>query len=665
MSKFLFRTPASFCSVFNKTRSFSSITPLVNRSIQKKNHNLQKLINSVELVRQVPNIALTENRFLHYNSSNPFENEEPDSSDRYPKRSYRDQDRDFTNSGYENRSYREENRPYRDQNRSFRDQDRSFGDRDRSFRNQRDSRRDQNSYDEDNYGNRSFSNNFGNLEERDWGKVKLVRLNKNIYNPHEKVTQRSQEEIKAFRDENQIKIVNDDNKRSIPNPILEFEEGGFSQEILSKLQNLGFNRPMPIQAQAWPIVMSGLDLIGIGETGSGKTLGFMLPALMHIINHPERQTKKRYSNGPIALVIAPTRELAQQIESVARKFGQGSDRIRSTCLFGGASKGPQIRDLESGVDLAIATPGRLIDLIESNCTSLERCSYVVLDEADRMLDMGFEPQIRKILGQIRPDRQMLMWSATWPEDVRELAEDFLIPAHSGDTEQYVQLNIGSTELQAAQTIKQNIEIFSGTDSRDRIRRLLELLDKDSPDSRSDQKVLVFAETKKDVDFLERILRREGHNASSIHGGKTQNQRDTVLSRFRTGQTPILIATDVAARGIDVNDIRCVINYEFPRNIEDYVHRIGRTGRAGKSGVSYAFFSEDDYKKAKDLIKVLRKAQQEVPEALQEMANPVSKRRGQNDNSFNRGRRFDGDSRRYSRDFASQMRRAKIDLLYEE
>ena len=327
-------------------------------------------------------------------------------------------------------------------------------------------------------------------------------------------------------------------------------------------------------------------------------------------------------DGPIVLVLAPTRELAQQIQEVAQEFGRTS-RIKNTCVFGGAPKGPQLRDLEHGCEIVIATPGRLIDFLEMGKTNLRRCTYLVLDEADRMLDMGFEPQIRKILRQIRPDRQMLLWSATWPDDVKDLANDFLIPAHSGNAEPYVQLNIGSIDLQAAQTIKQNIEIFSGMNERNRTNRLLELLNEISGNSNNEiEKTLIFAETKKDVDFLERILRREGHNVSSIHGGKTQMQRDSVLSRFRNGFTPILIATDVAARGIDVSDIKYVINYEFPRNVEDYVHRIGRTGRAGKSGTSYAFFSESNYKLAKPLIKILKKAQQEIPDELMEMATPI-------------------------------------------
>ena len=401
----------------------------------------------------------------------------------------------------------------------------------------------------------------------------------------------------------------------------------------------------------------------------------MLPALEILYS-----TKFTQNKGTGLLVITPTRELAQQIQNVAIQFGKGRNRIRSVAVFGGANKGSQIRALDEGVDLVVATPGRLIDLLSSGVTSLGSCSYLVLDEADRMLDMGFEPQIRKIVGQIRPDRQMLLWSATWPEDVRELAEDFLDAAHSDKAEDYVHLNIGSIELQAAPSIQQNIEVITGANfGTAKQRRLLEFLENfrkgDVPETGNSGRILIFAQTKKDVDFLERIIRREGHNASSIHGGKTQMQRDSVLDRFRSGRTPILIATDVAARGLDVNDIECVINFEFPQNIEDYVHRIGRTGRAGKSGYALTFLGENDGKIASKLIRLLQKAEQKIPTELEDL---VSRYRGSNTQSkgqYQMGERSfaqrhqnpytqsgDYGKPRYAKDFV--RRNKKYDLNYE-
>lgn len=209
--------------------------------------------------------------------------------------------------------------------------------------------------------------------------------------------------------------------------------------------NLGFTKPTSIQSQGWPIALSGQDMVGIAHTGSGKTLGYMLPALIHIKN--QQPLEKR--DGPIALVLAPTRELAQQIQRVAYPFCKSAE-VRNTCVYGGASKVKQSFELQQGVEILIATPGRLIDLLENNVLNLKRCTYLVLDEADRMLDMGFEPQIRKIIGQIRPDRQTLMWSATWPDEVRNLAEDFF--------SNFVQLNVGSLELCANHNITQNVDV---------------------------------------------------------------------------------------------------------------------------------------------------------------------------------------------------------------
>merc|ERR1719315_88781 len=206
----------------------------------------------------------------------------------------------------------------------------------------------------------------------------------------------------------------------IPDPIQYFQDIELPDYITNEIRHQNYEFPTAIQAQGWPIAMSGRDLVSIAKTGSGKTLGFILPAIIHINHQPYLER----GDGPIALVLAPTRELAQQILQVAKEFGQ-SNRIRSTCLFGGAPKGPQIRDLQNGCEIVIATPGRLLDILNMGKTNLQRCTYLVLDEADRMLDMGFEPQIRKIVSQIRPDRQTLLWSATWPKEVRKMAGDFL------------------------------------------------------------------------------------------------------------------------------------------------------------------------------------------------------------------------------------------------
>ena len=272
-----------------------------------------------------------------------------------------------------------------------------------------------------------------------------------------------------------------------------FAEANFPQYVNAELDKAGFDKPTAIQSQGWPMALSGRNCVGIAKTGSGKTLSFILPAIVHINNQPLLQR----GDGPIALVLAPTRELAQQIQQVAEQFG-ASSRIRSTCLFGGASKGPQCRDLERGVEIVIATPGRLIDLLNMGKTNLRRCTYLVLDEADRMLDMGFEPQLRSIVDQIRPDRQTLMWSATWPREVMQLARDFL-------GNDYIHTTIGSTDLTANHAIKQIVDVVPEFEKDRRLMRLLGEIMRDR-----DAKVIVFSETKRKVDDITRSLRRDGY-----------------------------------------------------------------------------------------------------------------------------------------------------------
>ena len=245
----------------------------------------------------------------------------------------------------------------------------------------------------------------------------------------------------VFRVQQEIAVIKDV-ARTCPNPIQRFEDGNFPDYIMTEVRKAGYAAPTPIQSQGWALALTGQDMVGIAQTGSGKTLGYLLPGIIHC-NH---QPYLKRGEGPIVLVLAPTRELACQIQEVADQFGKAS-RLKNTCVYGGAPKGQQLRDIENGAEIVIATPGRLIDFLEANKISLRRTTYLVLDEADRMLDMGFEPQIRKIIEQIRPDRQVLMWSATWPREVQQLANDFL--HHS-----YIHINIGSQDLSANHNILQ-------------------------------------------------------------------------------------------------------------------------------------------------------------------------------------------------------------------
>ena len=310
-----------------------------------------------------------------------------------------------------------------------------------------------------------MSNLGGGLRTVDWSSTKLEHFEKNFYIEDKRVTTRSERETEEFRRMKEIKVCKPSltfiiiltptqvQGRNVPRPVTSFDEVGFPEYLMSSIRAQGFAAPTPIQCQAWPMALSGRDVVAIAQTGSGKTISFALPAMLHInaqvylypfmslslmFLYLYRQPLLAPGDGPIALVLAPTRELAVQIQQECTKFGyhnplylqshawinvqvRSNSRIRNTAIYGGAPKGPQIRDLQRGVEIVIATPGRLIDMLETQKTNLRRVTYLVMDEADRMLDMGFEPQIRKIVGQIRPDRQTLMFSATWPKDVQKLA----------------------------------------------------------------------------------------------------------------------------------------------------------------------------------------------------------------------------------------------------
>ena len=445
------------------------------------------------------------------------------------------------------------------------------------------------------------------LEKPVWDK--LEPFEKNFYQTHATAVNRTAEEVEAFRGSLEITVAGTD----VPNPNQTFEEGNFPESVMNEMKKQGFTTPTAIQSQGWPIALSGRDLVGIAQTGSGKTLAYMLPAIVHI----QHQQRIQRGDGPIVLVLAPTRELAQQIQSVTNEFGlHSSPLIRHTCVFGGSPKGPQARDLERGVEVVIATPGRLIDFLERNITNLARCTYLVLDEADRMLDMGFEPQIRKIIEQIRPDRQVLMWSATWPKEVQALAEDFLTD--------YIQINIGSLNLAANHNIRQMVDICQEEEKEGKLLNLLQEIAADRSN-----KIIVFVETKKKVEDILKSIRREGFAATSIHGDKSQPERDFVLTDFRTGKSSVLIATDVAARGLDVEDVKYVINYDYPNSSEDYIHRIGRTGRCQQSGTAYTFFTPANARQARELVGVLEEAGQKPSAALLEMARLTGAGKGRN------------------------------------
>merc|ERR1719271_264875 len=295
----------------------------------------------------------------------------------------------------------------------------------------------------------------GDLRSVDWNRQQLIPFEKNFYQMHPAVANRHPAEIEQFLASQEITTMG----RDVPRPVMNFEEACFPPYVMEAIRMQGYERPSAIQCMAWPTALSGRDMIGVAATGSGKTAGFLLPGIVHTNAQPQLQR----GDGPIILVLAPTRELAVQIQGEVQKFGQSS-RIRSTCVYGGAPKHGQLRDLREGVEICIATPGRLIDFLGRNDTNLRRVTYLVLDEADRMLDMGFEPQIRKIVAQIRPDRQTCFWSATWPKNVERLARDLC-------KDDPVQINVGASaggKLKANPNITQFVEVVQEYEKEQRI-----------------------------------------------------------------------------------------------------------------------------------------------------------------------------------------------------
>ncbi|CAB9519780.1 dependent RNA helicase [Seminavis robusta] len=434
----------------------------------------------------------------------------------------------------------------------------------------------------------------------------------------------------------------------IATPFFTFDQTPFHANIQRSFQQAGFERPSAIQAQAWPIAIQQTDMICIAKTGSGKTCGFLLPAFHQQLQLSDGKPPNPRRGGPpvkpVLLVLAPTRELSVQIMEECQKFGRPIG-MRSVCCYGGAAKYHQIQALERGVEVVIATPGRLNDLLEMRKADLSHIKYLVLDEADRMLDMGFEPQIRSIIEKIPTERQTMLFSATWPREIQRLAHDFL--------KDPIQINVGEVNaLVANKDIQQTIQMCEDNDKYDKLKAILQEL-KDSvsnnkdgddddkkkhkngsaggPQAHQHEKVIVFVAKKFSCNDLANRLWDEGFAVDSLHGDRPQWERTKVMHAFKSGLLRILIATDVASRGLDVKDIGTVVNYDMPigvNGVEDYVHRIGRTGRAGAKGKAFTFFTRGDKKCATKLVEVLQKSDQtNIPPELLAMVRPSFGRGG--------------------------------------
>ncbi|KAL9594665.1 MAG: hypothetical protein Q9219_006903 [cf. Caloplaca sp. 3 TL-2023] len=388
----------------------------------------------------------------------------------------------------------------------------------------------------------------------------------------------------------------------VPKPVQKWSQCGLGAQSLEVIQRLGYDRPTSIQTQAIPSIMSGRDVIGVAKTGSGKTIAFLLPMFRHI----KDQRPLDQLDGPVGLIMTPTRELATQIHKECKPFIKALG-LRAVCAYGGAPIKDQIADLKRGAELIVCTPGRMIDLLAANSgrvTNLRRVTYIVLDEADRMFDMGFEPQVMKILGNIRPDRQTVLFSATFPRQMEALARKTLVKP--------VEIVVGGRSVVAPE-ITQIVEVRS---EETKFIRLLELLGKlHEEEKNEDDRVLIFMDRQESADGLLKDLMQKGHVCMSIHGGKDQIDRDSTIADFKAGVIPILIATSVAARGLDVKQLKLVVNYDAPNHLEDYVHRAGRTGRAGNTGTAVTFITSEQDRYAVDIAKALKQSGQDVPDDL--------------------------------------------------
>ncbi|SIO73242.1 DEAD/DEAH box helicase [Babesia microti strain RI] len=450
--------------------------------------------------------------------------------------------------------------------------------------------------------NNSAYGQFGNrLQKIQWNDYDLVEIKKDFYNLSKEADTRSAEDIETLLADNSILM---DGQPPLPKPVNSFDEAVFNPVIQQLLKSSGFQEPTPIQKVGWTSCLTGRDVIGISQTGSGKTLTFLLPGLLHILAQPPLSP----GEGPIMLVLTPTRELCIQISEESAKFVKTLN-LRGATIYGGVSRYPQLQQLQRGAEIIVATPGRLVDFLETNNTNLRRVSYLVLDEADRMLDMGFENQIRNILSQVRPDKQIVMFTATWPKDIKMLASEFC----ANNT---IYIQVGDRELSVNPRITQHVKVINSSESKSAVLDYLE--------KHRDKKILIFCDFKRLCDQMCQELRFRNFKALSLHGDKSQTERERVLNMFKNGNCDVLIATDVAARGLDVKDINVIINMDMPKRTSDYIHRIGRTARGEKTGESMLFFVYDyldplKCKLASEVVEILERGNQEIPQELLDIA----------------------------------------------
>ncbi|KAM7374665.1 hypothetical protein PAMP_007311 [Pampus punctatissimus] len=435
------------------------------------------------------------------------------------------------------------------------------------------------------------------LEPVDHGKIQYEPYRKNFYVEVPELARMTPEEVNTYRLELEGITVKG---KGCPKPIKTWVQCGVSMKILNALKKHSYEKPTPIQSQAIPAIMSGRDLIGIAKTGSGKTIAFLLPMFRHIMD----QRPLEESEGPISVIMTPTRELALQITKECKKFSK-SLGLRVVCVYGGTGISEQIAELKRGAEIIVCTPGRMIDMLGANSgrvTNLRRVTYVVLDEADRMFDMGFEPQVMRIVDNVRPDRQTVMFSATFPRAMEALARRILSKP--------LEIQVGGRSV-VCSDVEQHVLVI---EEDKKFLKLLEILGH----YQEKGSVIIFVDKQEHADGLLKDLMKASYPCMSLHGGIDQYDRDSIINDFKNGACRLMVATSVAARGLDVKQLILVVNYNCPNHYEDYVHRAGRTGRAGNKGYAYTFITEDQVRYAGDIIKALELSGSPVPPELEQL-----------------------------------------------
>uniref|UniRef100_A0A8C3AF66 Probable ATP-dependent RNA helicase DDX46 n=1 Tax=Cyclopterus lumpus TaxID=8103 RepID=A0A8C3AF66_CYCLU len=435
------------------------------------------------------------------------------------------------------------------------------------------------------------------LEPVDHKKIEYETYRRNFYVEVPELARMTPEDVNSYRLELEGIAVKG---KGCPKPIKTWVQCGVSMKILSAMKRHGYDKPTPIQAQAIPAIMSGRDLIGIAKTGSGKTIAFLLPMFRHIMD----QRPLEESEGPISVIMTPTRELALQITKECKKFSKALG-LRVVCVYGGTGISEQIAELKRGAEIIVCTPGRMIDMLGANSgrvTNLRRATYVVLDEADRMFDMGFEPQVMRIVDNVRPDRQTVMFSATFPRAMEALARRILAKP--------LEVQVGGRSV-VCSDVEQHVLVI---EEDKKFLKLLEILGH----YQEKGSVIIFVDKQEHADNLLKDLMKASYPCMSLHGGIDQYDRDSVINDFKNGACRLMVATSVAARGLDVKQLILVVNYNCPNHYEDYVHRAGRTGRAGNKGFAYTFITDDQVRYAGDIIKALELSSSPVPPELEQL-----------------------------------------------